>query len=355
MKYILAASFTLFLTTAVYSMTPEKIIKGFDVPWGMVKLTDGDFLISERSGTLYRVKPGQERQAVANLPEVNARGQGGLLDLVLHPEYSKNGWIYISYASAVGDGDGDNTNIIRAKINGNALTDVETIYKPARNYKRRFHYGSRMAFDKTGILYFSIGDRGERDVFPQDTDQDGGKIYRVHADGKIPTDNPFADSKVPAAYSYGHRNPQGMALNPVTGDIWAHEHGPRGGDEINIIKAGKNYGWPVISYGINYNGTKFTDLSAKEGMEQPVHQWTPSIAPSGMVFVTSDKYPDWQGKLLIGSLKFNNLELATLDGNKVTSIEKVLEGIGRVRNVVQLNDGFIYVATDGDAIYRLNP
>ena len=355
MKYITALILSMCLTTAAYSMTPEKVIEGFTVPWGMVQLPDGDFLITERSGTLYRVTPGKERQEVANLPEVNARGQGGLLDIILHPDYDKNGWIYISYSSAEGSGRGDNTNIIRANIDGTTLTNVETIYKPATNYPRRFHYGSRMAFDKEGYLYFSIGDRGERDVYPQDIDQDGGKIYRVHADGKIPEDNPFAKGKVPAAYSYGHRNPQGMALNPWTGDIWAHEHGPRGGDEINIIAAGKNYGWPVISYGINYDGTEFTDISAKEGMEQPVHQWTPSIAPSGMVFVTSDKYPDWQGKLLIGSLKFNNLELATLDGNKVSSVEKVVEGIGRIRNVVQLADGFIYVATDGDAIYRLNP
>ena len=355
MRYLAFTLISLLTTISIQSADYDEVIEGFDVPWGMVQLADGDFLVTERSGTLYRVSEGKERVAVTNLPAVSARGQGGLLDIILHPEYSTNGWIYISYASAEGEGSGDNTNIIRAKINGTELTDVETIYKASPNYPRRFHYGSRMSFDKDGMLYFSIGDRGERDVYPQDTAQDGGKIYRVHADGKIPADNPFADSAKPAVYSYGHRNPQGMAMHPESGQIWTHEHGPRGGDEINIVEAGKNYGWPVISYGINYNGTTFTDITEKEGMEQPVHQWTPSIAPSGMVFVTSDKYPDWKGHLLVGSLKFNNLELIKLDGSEITSVDKVLEGIGRVRNVVQLADGYIYVATDSEGIYRVTP
>ncbi len=355
MRFLAILILSVFAHSTINAAKYEKVIEGFDVPWGMVQLPDGDFLVTERSGTLYRVTPGEERRAVANLPAVSARGQGGLLDIILHPEYDSNGWIYISYASADGPGDGDNTTIIRAKIDGSALTDIERVYKPATNYSRRFHYGSRMAFDKQGMLYFSIGDRGERDVYPQDVTQDGGKVYRIHADGRIPEDNPFVDSAVPAAYSYGHRNPQGMAMHPVTGAIWAHEHGPRGGDEINIVQAGKNYGWPVISYGINYNGTSFTELTEKEGMEQPVHQWTPSIAPSGMVFVTSEKYPDWKGHLLVGSLKFNNLELVKLDGSNILGVDKVLEDIGRVRNVVQLADGYIYVATDSDGIFRITP
>ncbi len=192
---------------------------------------------------------------------------------------------------------------------------------------------------------------------PQDITRDGGKIYRIHDDGRIPNDNPFvgkSGSKT-AIYSYGHRNPQGLAKHPETGKIWEHEHGPRGGDEINIVQIGKNYGWPVITYGINYSGTKITDETSRPGMEQPLYQWTPSIAPSGMTFVTSDKYPKWKGNLLVGSLSFQDLERLELKNNKVTYREKLLDGMGRVRNVRQGPDGFIYVGIEGKGIYRLVP
>ena len=339
----------------IHAATAEKIATGIDVPWGMAQLPSGEFLISERSGTLYLLKTDGKKQSISGVPEVTRLGQGGLLDVILHPKYQENGWIYLSYASNEGKGEGANTAIIRAKLRDTTLTDVELLYKASPNSKRGQHFGSRLMFDNAGYLYFSVGDRGNRNVNPQDITLDGGKIYRLFDDGKIPADNPFVKSGKPAIFSYGHRNPQGMAKHPITGDIWTHEHGPRGGDEVNIIARGKNYGWPVISYGINYNGTSFTDITKKEGMEQPVHYWDPSIAPSGMTFVTGDKYPEWKGHLLVGSLKFNYLVLCKLEGNKIVATEIVQKDIGRVRNVVQLADGFIYVSTDNDAVYRLNP
>jgi glucose/arabinose dehydrogenase len=339
----------------IQAATAEKIATDIAIPWGMTQLPGGELLITERSGTLYLLKADGTKQSISGLPVITNLGQGGLLDVILHPKYQENGWIYLSYSSSEGEGEGANTAIIRAKIKGTTLTDIEQLYKASPNSKKGQHFGSRLAFDDAGYLYFSVGDRGNRSVNPQGLTRDGGKIYRLHDDGKIPVDNPFVTSSKPAVYSYGHRNPQGMAKHPKTGEIWAHEHGPRGGDEVNIIAAGKNYGWPVISYGINYNGTSFTEITKKEGMEQPIYYWDPSIAPSGMAFVTGDKYPEWKGHLLVGSLKFNYLVLCKLEGNKIVATEIVQKDIGRVRNVVQLADGFIYVATDNDAIYRLNP
>ncbi|MGB0950136.1 MAG: PQQ-dependent sugar dehydrogenase, partial [Marinirhabdus sp.] len=236
-------------------------------------------------------------------------------------------------------------------------TDIEHLYHATPNTTKGQHFGSRIEFDNAGYLYFSIGERGQRDVNPQDITRDGGKIYRLHDDGRIPKDNPFvnAPGAKKAIYTYGNRNPQGMAIHPTTGKIWLHEHGPRGGDEINIVKKGANYGWPVISYGVNYSGTTFTEITKKEGMQQPVYYWVPSIAPCGMDFVTSDNYPHWKGHLLVGSLKYNYVELVKLKGNKVTGREKIAEDIGRVRNVRQAPDGFIYIAVEGDGIYKVIP
>ena len=330
----------------------------FNVPWGMVQLPDGSLLASERSGELRMIRNGRMLpEPVKGLPPILAKGQGGLLDLELHPDYANNGWLYLSYASPAENGSGGHTAIMRARLKGMQLVDKQLLYRGGPDGSTGRHFGSRIEFDNQGYLYFSIGDRGERDVNPQDLSRDGGKIYRLHDDGRIPTDNPFANQAgaKAAIYSFGHRNPQGMARHPETGDIWIHEHGPRGGDEVNLIRPGKNYGWPEISYGINYNGTKFTDLTAKAGMEQPVWYWDPSIAPSGMVFVTSDKYPQWQGHLLIGSLKFNYLVLCTLDGNRITGQQTLFEGIGRVRNVRQGADGYLYVATDGGGILQITP
>lgn len=335
----------------------ETIAEGIRIPWGLVWLPDGDMLVSNRSGTLHRISNGNVGPEIAGLPEVHVNGQGGLLDLELHPDYASNGWIYITYSSPEGEGNGSHTALMRAKLNGNSLTDQEVLYKAGPNTRRGQHYGGRIEFDKDGYLFFSIGERGARDDNPQDTSRDGGKIYRLNDDGSIPADNPFVgdDEAIQAMYSYGHRNPQGMALNPESGKIWIHEHGPRGGDEVNIVKPGANYGWPILSYGINYSGTEFAKGTEREGMESPIHYWVPSIAPSGMTFVTSDKYPYWQGDLLVGSLKFRYLVHLEVNGDKIEKANVVLNDIGRVRTVRQGPDGYIYVTTEGNGIVRVLP
>jgi glucose/arabinose dehydrogenase len=336
--------------------TTETIVSDISIPWGMVLLPDNSILITEKSGELIHFK-NDTKTNITGVPEIYVRGQGGFMDVELHPNYSENGWIYFSYASAEGEGDGGNTAIMRAKLNGNSLVEKDVLYKAGPNTKKGQHFGSRIEFDNDGYLYFSIGERGERDINPQDITRDCGKIYRLHDDGSIPADNPFVDTAnaKTAIYSYGHRNPQGLIKNPETGAIWEHEHGPQGGDEINIIEKGKNYGWPVISYGINYNGTSFTDITEKEGMEQPLFYWVPSIAPSGFTFVTSDLYPDWKGNLLVGSLKFKYLERLVLENGKVVKREKLFEDIGRVRNVLQATDGYIYLAVEDKGIVKVIP
>ena len=337
--------------------TSELIFDEMQILWGMTFLPDGALLITEKTGEIIHFKEGK-KTTISNVPEVYNRGQGGLLDIELHPDYSNNGWIYISYASPEGDEKGGNTALMRAKLAGNALVDNQLLYKATPNTTKGQHFGSRIEFDNDGYLFLSIGERGDRDVNPQDITRDGGKIYRFNDDGSIPEDNPFATvaGAKKAIYSYGHRNPQGLVKHPQTGEIWDHEHGPRGGDEINIVKPGKNYGWPIITYGINYSGTPITDKTAMEGMEQPIHYWLPSIAPSGMSFVTTDTYgADWKGSLLVGSLAFQYLERLEFDGTKVTNREKLMPDTGRVRDVKEGPDGLIYVAVEGKGIYRLIP
>ena len=339
--------------------TMETITNEIDVPWGMDWLPDGDMLITARSGNLWLYSNGSlADEPIAGVPEVWARSQGGLLDVQAHPNYEENGWIYLTYSSPEG-GEGANTALMRAKLNEErtALTDKEVLYKAEPNSSRGQHFGSRIVFDNEGHVFFGIGDRGNRDVNPQDITRDGGKIYRLNDDGSIPQDNPFVGKEgVDAVFAYGIRNPQGMDLHPETGQLWEHEHGPRGGDEINIIEAGNNYGWPEISFGINYDGTSFTDDTAKAGMEQPEWYWDPSIAPSGMTFVTSDKFPAWKGDLLVGSLKFGYVMHVDLEDGKVVGEEKVFEDAGRVRDVRQGPDGNIYIATETEnGIIRVSP
>ncbi len=335
--------------------TTEVVVSGLQIPWGMTWLPDKSMLITEKSGELIHFKNGN-KTTIGNVPEVYNRNQGGLLDIELHPKYEENGWIYITYSSKEGSEKGGNTALIRAQLKNNTLLDIQKLYKGSPNTTRGHHFGSRIEFDDDEYLYFCIGDRGNRDVNPQDITKDGGKIYRLNDDGSIPKDNPFAQEKgaKKAIYSYGHRNPQGMAKHP-DGTIWVHEHGPRGGDEINPIKKGINYGWPVITYGINYSGTTITDKTKKEGMEQPIYYWTPSIAPSGMDFITSDVYPDWKNHLLVGSLKFQYLELLKFNNRTVIERKKLLDGMGRVRNVRQGPDGFIYVAVENIGIVKIIP
>lgn len=336
--------------------TTELVVPELSIAWGMTFLPDGSILITEKAGELIHFKNGT-KTIISGTPDVYVRGQGGFMDIELHPNYENNGWIYMTYGSSEGDGDGGNTALARAKLEGSSLVDFELLYKAEPNTKKGQHWGSRIAFDNEGFLYFTVGDRGERDVNPQDITRDGGKVYRLNDDGSVPADNPFAgvENAKTAIFSYGHRNPQGMCKNPFTGAIWVNEHGPQGGDEINISEKGKNYGWPVISYGINYNGTSFTDITEKEGMEQPIFYWVPSIAPSGMEIVSSNIYPDWNGNILVGSLKFQYLERLVLENNEVVKRVKLFEGIGRLRDIEQAPDGYLYISVEGSGIHRIIP
>ena len=278
------------------------------------------------------------------------------MDIELHPDFKENNLIFLSYAS--GDREsGGNTAIASANLIDGKLINLRVLYKGEENTTRGQHFGSRIQLDNDGFLYFTIGDRGNRDVNPQDLKKDGGKVYRINIDGSIPEDNPFfneIDTKK-AIYSYGHRNPQGIFLHPETGKIWTNEHGPRGGDEINIVSAGKNYGWPKITYGINYVGTTITKNKSLPGLEQPLYYWVPSIAPSSFEFVWSENYENWKGSLLAGSLKYMYLERLELKDGKVSYREKIAKNVGRVRDVKLSPKGLIYIAVENKGIFRLNP
>lgn len=334
----------------------EVIVPELNIPWGFTFLPDNSILITEKEGELIHFKNGK-KTTISGLPEVTVRGQGGLMDIELHPNFAENNLIYFTYASSEGTGIGANTTLMSAELKGDTLINKKGLYKAEPNSRKGQHFGSRIVFDTENHVYFSVGDRGNRDENPQDITRDCGKIYRLNDDGTIPNDNPFVDTPnaKKAIFSFGHRNPQGMEMNPFTNEIWAHEHGPKGGDEINIIKKAKNYGWPVISYGVNYSGTKFTEITEKEGMEQPLHYWTPSIAPSGMAFVNSDKYPNWKGNLLVGSLKFQYVSNCTIENGKIVKEEKILEGLGRVRSIEQGIDGYLYVGVENLGIIKINP
>ena len=354
--YILIIYFGVLVSGFSQSKEYELIVPDLTNPWGFTFLPDNTMLITEKEGKLIHFKDGVKIE-VQGVPEIYLRGQGGFLDIELHPDYQKNNWIYFTYVSSEGTGSGGNTALMRAKLKNNQLIDKEVLYKASPNTTRSQHFGSRITFDEENHVYFSVGDRDNRDENPQDITKDGGKIYRLNDDGTIPKDNPFVkmNNAKKAIYSYGHRNPQGMRMNPLTKEIWSHEHGPKGGDEINIIKIGKNYGWPKVSYGVNYSGTKFTDNTSLPGMENPIYYWTPSIAPSGMAFINSDKYGSWKGNLLIGSLKFQYLTRCILKGNKVFKEVKMLKGIGRVRSIAQGLDGFMYVGVENLGIIKLLP
>ena len=337
--------------------TVELIVPDLEIPWGMAFLPDKSLLITEKMGQLIHFQNGQ-KNIVQNVPNTYVRGQGGLMGIAIHPNFEDNNFIYFTQSSSVNsDESGGNTALYRAVLKENALHDISLLYKAKPNTKKGLHFGSRVLFDNNNYLFFTVGDRGYRELNPQDLARDGGKVYRLKDNGEIPNDNPFVDltSAKPAVYSYGHRNPQGMTKHPVTGEIWTHEHGPRGGDEINIIQAGKNYGWPKITYGKNYTGTTITKDKALPGMEQPLYYWTPSIAPSGMAFVHNSAYANWEGSLVVGSLKFNYLERLTFNNKRVIYREKIANEIGRVRDVILGPDGFLYLAVENKGIFKIVP
>lgn len=338
-------------------VTVESFATGLEFPWGMAFLPDGRLLVTERNGTVRIVDTaGTVSDPLGGVPEVRASGQGGLLDVALHPDYAANGWIYLTY-SDLHDGRGM-TALMRAKLDGSTLVDQEVLYRADNQFytSRGQHFGSRIVFDGEGYVYFSVGDRGDRDN-AQNLGMPNGKVHRLHDDGRIPEDNPFVDTPdaLPTIWSYGHRNQQGMAIHPATGEIWATEHGPRGGDELNHVRRGLNFGWPVITYGINYNGTSITDLTEKEGMEQPALQWTPSIAVCGIDFYQGNAFPDWQDDLLVTSLRYDNVRRVRINGSTAVDEEIIYEG-DRARDVQTGPDGYVYIALENPGeIVRLMP
>ena len=327
-------------------------------PWGMAFLPDGDLLVTERPGRLRRINDtGLEPASVAGVPKVFARGQGGLLDVALHPDFAENRWLYLSYSA--GRGRAVRTTVMRARLGPDGLAEQTVIFETSPPGRTDKHFGSRLAFGADGLLYVTLGERGERRR-AQELGDHNGSVLRLNADGTIPEDNPFAGTPgaKPEIYSYGHRNPQGLAVQPETGLVFAHEHGPRGGDELNLIEAGVNYGWPTISHGREYTGGKIGVGSSAEGLAQPLWIWTPSIAPSGMSFYEGDAFPAWQGDLLVGALKYELVVRLEIENGRVVGEERLLERrLGRIRDVRTGPDGLVYVLTDerSGVLYRLEP
>lgn len=347
---------------AASAIEPKVVFEYEDILWGFRFLPDGRMVATDKAGKLLLIKDGVAKEITEGLPAVKNVGQGGLLDILPAQDFATSRRLYFSYSQPADVNDPEKSDANTA-VGYGRLSDDESsiegftdIYVAGPKTDKPYHYGSRMVWGADdGMLYFTIGDRGNRDENPQDTTRDGGKVYRIGPDGAIPADNPLVDvdGAKTAIYSWGHRNPQSLTVHPETGQIWETEHGPRGGDEFNRIEAGKNYGWPVISYGINYDGTQLTQMVKKEGMEQPVHYWVPSIAPSGMAFVTGNRYPGWEGDLLVGSLKFMRLQHVQLDGDNVVGEQKLINNMGRVRDVRMGPDDYIYVSVEGEGIVRL--
>ncbi len=348
------------LASAEHDFRAIIMIRGLEHPWGLAFLPDGRWLVTERPGRLRLVGADGtlDPRPVEGLPPIAAHGQGGLLDVALHPGFAENGWVYLSYA-ARGPG-GTGTEVARGRLADHRLEDVEVLFQQEPRSGGGRHFGSRLVFDRQGYLYITLGDRGEMER-SQNLDDLAGKIVRLHDDGRIPADNPFVDraGARPEIYSLGNRNVQGAVLHPVTGELWTHEHGPQGGDEVNVIRAGRNYGWPVITYGVEYViGTKIGEGAQKPGMEQPLHVWTPSIAPSGMAFYQGDRFPRWRGDLFVGALRDQMVTRLRFDGERRVKEEHLLKGkLGRIRDVRAGPDGYLYLLTDArnGVIARLEP
>ena len=341
------------------SFQVQIFIDGFEIPWGMAFLPDQRMLVTDRIGDLWIVaKDGTDKvKVIGEVPNVRSKGQGGMLDVEVHPNFSNNSYIYLTYSDVLDNK--SHTSLIRAKLIKNQLIDSQVIFKPEEQFftKKAIHFGSRIVFDDEGFIYFSIGDRGDRDL-AQNLEMPNGKMYRIHDDGTIPIDNPFYYTKgaIQSIWSYGHRNAQGLAVHPLTRQLWEAEHGPRGGDEVNIILKGHNYGWPVITYGKNYSGTIISRFTHKEGMDQPVFHWTPSIAVCGIAFYDGDQFPEWKNNLLATSLKFERLHRIELDGLNMVKDEIIFEPGSRVRDVEIGPNGMIYVALeDPGRIVKISP
>ncbi|HEX9580510.1 MAG TPA: PQQ-dependent sugar dehydrogenase [Gemmatimonadales bacterium] len=344
------------------------VAEGLIHPWSIAFLPGGDVLVTERPGRLRVVRNGTLlADPVSGVPPVHAQGQGGLLDVVPHPNFATNRLLYLSYSKPYADGNGATTAVVRGRFENDRLTGVEQIFEAVS--RGAGHYGSRLAFDRNGFLFITVGDRQvppaeNQESHPaQDLSNHHGTINRIHDDGRVPDDNPFVGraGARPEIWSYGHRNPQGLAIHPETGDVWATEHGPQGGDELNLIRPGLNYGWPVVGYGVNYrSGATLHVGTHREGMEPPVHFWVPSIATSGLLVYTGDQFPGWKGNLLVGGMAGEQLARLTMDGQRVEIEETLVRRMGRVRDVRQGPDGYIYLAIDDrqgapTAVVRLEP
>jgi glucose/arabinose dehydrogenase len=365
-RFLRIASLCVLASSASAAQFPSKagpldvitVAQGLDHPWGLAFLPDGRMLVTERPGRIRIVdRDGHLSKPIAGVPEVYARGEGGLLDVALDPNFASNSLIYFAFAEA-GEG-GAATSVARAKLAGDRLEQLTIIFRQRPKVEGSAHFGARLLFLKDGTLLVTLGERNARDLIP-DLKSDMGKIVRINPDGTVPKDNPFVGRSdvAPEIYSLGHRNVQGAAINPATGELWTGEHGAQGGDEINIPKPGKNYGWDVIAYGKEYSGAKIGEGTAKPGLEQPIYYWDPSIAPSGMAFYTGGKFPAWRGNLFVAALKYRMLVRLEVDGERVFGEERLLEGMGqRLRDVVQGPDGYLYLLTDEDdgRILRLEP
>lgn len=335
------------------------IAAGLEHPWSLAFLPDRRMLVTERPGRLRYVTPaGAVSEPITGVPAVYAAGQGGLLDVALDPEFGVNSMIYLSYAEP-GDGERNGTAVARARLAGQRLTGLEVIFRQSPKVDSKHHFGSRLVFARDGTLFITLGERNSERQSAQDPGTHLGKIVRITKDGRVPPDNPFVGraGALPEIWTLGHRNVQGATLHPVTGRLWVHEHGPRGGDEINLPEAGRNYGWPVITYGREYYGPAIGEGTARSGMEQPLHFWVPSIAPSGMTFYTGDAFPQWRGQLFVGALAARVVARLAFDGNGRVKVEERIPIGERVRDVRQGPDGTLYLLTDEDAgrLLRLTP
>ncbi len=336
----------------------ETVTDSITIPFGMDFLPDGRLLVTDRAvGNMILVdtKTGR-KDLLQDVPDVVGKGDGGLLDILVHPDYVTNGWIYFSYSE--GDTSSNTMVVDRAKLDGLKLVKRERLFTALPYYNKPLHHGSRLVL-KDGYLFIAMGEKTDLRDSAQTLSNHLGKVLRIHEDGRVPTDNPYATTPTakPEVWSYGHRNPNGLTLHPTTGELWEHEHGPMGGDEINIIEPTLNYGWPVITYGLNYDSSKVgAGITEKEGMEQPIYYYKPSIAPSGMQFYTSDVIPQWKGNLFIGAMVLKHLNRLVIENNKVIKEERLLTDKNwRVRSVKQGPDGYLYIGVDGGKILRIMP
>ncbi|HEY0966058.1 MAG TPA: PQQ-dependent sugar dehydrogenase [Opitutaceae bacterium] len=350
------------VTSQLHAYQLNTWVEGLEDPWSLNFLPDGRAIVTEKSGRLTLIENGKLAAAPINgVPAVDSRGQAGLYDVVPHPDYTNNGWLYLAFSDPKTNAEGKPvslTRIIRGRLRDGALVDQQTIFEaPVAVYPNAggVHFGGRMAFDRAGYLFFTIGERGTKDN-AQNLAVPMGKVHRLHDDGGVPADNPFVNQAgaVPSIWSYGHRNPQGLAFHPATGALYDAEHGPRGGDELNVVRKGLNYGWPVITFGMEYDGSPITAITAKEGMEQPLNYWVPSIAPAGISFYTGDLFPKWKHHLFIATLGTQQLNRLEIQGDKVVGEEVLFKGLGRVRHVASGPDGALYVLLP-NRIARITP